>query len=116
MALTAVKQVPTNAQVPEYLLYIDGEWRRSAGGQFADDFNPATGATFARVAQGNREDATSAVDAAFRARAAWAGMIVSERAAILLRAADVLSARIDEIRDVLIEESGSTFGKAMFEV
>jgi acyl-CoA reductase-like NAD-dependent aldehyde dehydrogenase len=34
----------------------------------------------------------------------------------LFRAADILSARIDEIRDVLIDESGSTFGKSMFEV
>jgi aldehyde dehydrogenase (NAD+) len=43
-------------------------------------------------------------------------MLVADRAAILLRVADLIAARVEEIRDVLIEESGSTFGKAMFEV
>src|ERR1700753_4137429 len=32
------------------------------------------------------------------------------------RPADILAAKVDEIREVLIDESGSTFGKAMFEV
>jgi aldehyde dehydrogenase (NAD+) len=82
----------------------------------ADDFNPATGALFARVAQAGRADALRAVEAAYRARETWGRLIVSERAAILLHAADVLASKVDEIREVLIEESGSTFGKSMFEV
>src|SRR3984885_647728 len=116
MALSAVRAVQPTAEVRSYSLYIDGKWSGAADGAVADDFNPATGALFARVAQAGRADALRAVEAAYRAREAWGRMIVSERAAILLRAADVLASKVDEIREVLIEESGSTFGKAMFEV
>jgi vanillin dehydrogenase len=116
MALSAVKPVQAGDETRTYSLYIDGKWAPAADGALADDFNPATGALFARVSQAGRADALRAVEAAYRARESWGRMIVSERAAILLRAADVLAGKVDEIREVLIEESGSTFGKAMFEV
>ena len=116
MALSAVKTVQPASDVKSYSLYIDGKWTPAADGAMADDFNPATGALFARVAQASKADAVRAVEAAYHARESWGRVIVSERAAILLRAADVLATKIDEIRDVLIEESGSTFGKSMFEV
>jgi len=116
MALSAVKAVKAGDDTQTYSLYIDGKWTPAADGAMADDFNPATGALFARVAQAGRADALRAVEAAYRARESWGRLIVSERAAILLRAADVLASKVDEIREVLIEESGSTFGKSMFEV
>jgi acyl-CoA reductase-like NAD-dependent aldehyde dehydrogenase len=116
MALSAVKTFRTSDTAREYSLYIDGQWVSAADGAMSDDSNPATGGLFARVAQASRADALRAVEAAHRARLAWAGMVVSDRAAILLRAADILAGKVDEIREVLIEESGSTFGKAMFEV
>ncbi|HEY0339588.1 MAG TPA: aldehyde dehydrogenase family protein [Steroidobacteraceae bacterium] len=116
MALSAVRTVQTSEPLKTYSLYIDGKWSCAADGAVADDFNPATGALFARVAQAGRVDALRAIEAAHRARESWARMIVSERVAILLRVADIIATRVDEIREVLIEESGSTFGKAMFEV
>jgi aldehyde dehydrogenase (NAD+) len=116
MALSAVRSVQTSEPVKTYSLFIDGKWSGAADGAVADDFNPATGALFARVAQAGRADALRAVEAAYKARESWARLIVSERAAILLRAAEILSTRVDEFREVLIEESGSTFGKSMFEV
>ena len=116
MALSAVRAVQTSEPVKTYALYIDGKWSGAADGAVADDFNPATGALFARVAQAGRADALRAVEAAYKARESWARLIVSERAAVLLRAADILATRVDEFREVLIDESGSTFGKSMFEV
>jgi acyl-CoA reductase-like NAD-dependent aldehyde dehydrogenase len=116
MALSAVRSVKTSEPVKTYSLFIDGKWSGAADGAVADDFNPATGALFARVAQAGRADALRAVEAAYKARESWARLIVSERANILLRAAEILATRVDEFREVLIDESGSTFGKAMFEV
>ena len=116
MALSAVKTVPAREPVKTYPLYIDGKWTPATDGAVADDFNPATGALFARVAQASSADALRAVEAAYNARHAWARMLVSERAAILLRVADLIASRTEELRETLIEESGSTFGKAMFEV
>ncbi len=82
----------------------------------ADDFNPATGALFARVAQAGRADATKAVEAAHNVRESLGAHDRLGAGGILLRAADILATKVDEIREVLIEESGSTFGKSMFEV
>lgn len=116
MALSAVGAVPVTEPVKAYSLYINGQWSAAASGELADDFNPSTGALYARVAQAGRADALRAVDAAYKAKEGWARMLVADRAAILLRVADLIATRTEEIRDVLIEESGSTFGKAMFEV
>jgi vanillin dehydrogenase len=110
------KVTTSGANVPEYLLYIDGNWEPGASGAFATDNNPATGLPYASVAQATKADALRAVTAAHQARHAWAGMVVASRAEILLKAAEVLKQKTEEIRDVLIEESGSTFGKSMFEV
>src|SRR5258706_8272324 len=100
MALSAVKAVESDDKARAYSLYIDGKWAPAADGAMADNFNPATGALFARVAQAGRADALRAVEAAYRARETWGRTIVSERAAILLRAADVLAGKVDEIREV----------------
>jgi acyl-CoA reductase-like NAD-dependent aldehyde dehydrogenase len=116
MALTAIKPAASNEKVREYSLYINGEWASAANGALAEDYNPATGALLARVAQAGRVDALRAVECAYAAREGWARVMVAERAAILLRAADILATKVDEIREVLIEESGSTFGKSMFEI
>jgi acyl-CoA reductase-like NAD-dependent aldehyde dehydrogenase len=116
MALSAAKNLPATKPVPEYLLFINGQWSHPAEGGMLDDFDPSTGELFARVAQGSRADALRAVDSAFKAKDAWARMVVADRAALLLRAADILASRAEEVRDVIITESGSTFGKAMFEV
>jgi aldehyde dehydrogenase (NAD+) len=115
-ASNAVRSDSPVENVREYSLYINGAWVPSSSGVMADDFNPATGALFARVAQATRADALKAVEAAHNARESWARMLVSERAGILLRAADILATKVDDIREVLIDESGSTFGKSMFEV
>ena len=115
-ASNAVRSDSPTENVREYSLYINGAWVRSSSGTMADDFNPATGALFARVAQATRADVLKAVEAAHNARESWGRMLVSERAGILLRAADILATKVDDIREVLIDESGSTFGKAMFEV
>ncbi|MGB0127814.1 MAG: aldehyde dehydrogenase family protein [Rhodocyclaceae bacterium] len=99
----------------EYRLFIDGEWVVSSTGTVLDDINPATGEVFARVHQASGEDLERTIDAAYRAREAWGNTLASRREAILLRAADVLERRLKDVADVLIDEAGSAFGKAMFE-
>jgi aldehyde dehydrogenase (NAD+) len=53
------------------LLFIDGEWRQPAEGEFFDTANPATGKPLARVAQGGAGDVDAAVRAARAALADW---------------------------------------------
>jgi len=99
----------------EYKLFIDGEWVASSSGKIVDDLNPATGDVYARVHQASKEDIDKAIAAAYRAKDDWGNTLAGQREAILLKAADVLASRIPEIADVLIDEAGCSFGKAMFE-
>ncbi|HEY4351611.1 MAG TPA: aldehyde dehydrogenase family protein, partial [Paraburkholderia sp.] len=102
--------------VHEGKLFIDGQWVAGSEGSTLPDYNPANGEHFATVHQATRADALRAVDAAHRAKEMWGNMLVSRRAEILLACADALASMVDDVRDVLIEESGSTYPKAMFEV
>jgi len=99
----------------EYQLFIGGTWTPAASGHIDDDLNPATGEVYARVHQGRGDDVRRAIDAAAAAAPAWAATAPGAREGVLLRAADELAARREEIAEVLIDEAGATFGKAMFE-
>jgi acyl-CoA reductase-like NAD-dependent aldehyde dehydrogenase len=101
--------------VDKYKMYIGGEWVDAKGGQTFDDYNPATGELWAQIASGDRADAKAAIDAAHNARTAWADTPHPQRAAYLLKAADVLEQRQQEFAGNLVDETGSWFGKAMFE-
>src|SRR5262245_4102919 len=96
-------------------LYVGGEWIEGRGGAF-DDLNPFTGEVYARAARGTREDAARAVEAARQAAPAWAAAPPSERRRILLKAADVLERRAQDLARVIMEETGGTFGWAMFQL
>ncbi len=99
----------------EYMMYIDGEWTGAADGELYDDFNPYTGGVFARVPAGKRADAARAVDAAVAAFPDWSRTLPAERQALFLRAADILEKKRDQIVEILAEETGCTFGFAMFQ-
>jgi aldehyde dehydrogenase (NAD+) len=100
----------------EYRLFIDGKWLPSSSGTIVEDLNPATGAVYARVHQAGPEDIEAAIATAYAARESWGATPPAFREKILIRAADILEERTEEFADVLIDEGGGTFGKAMFEV
>lgn len=97
-------------------LFIDGQWRLGSTGEIADDLNPATGEVIAQIAQASPQDVEDAIASAYRARTSWASVDAPEREAILLRAASLIEGQADEIRDLLVEETGSAMIKAPWEV
>jgi aldehyde dehydrogenase (NAD+) len=99
----------------EYKMYINGEWVDAMDGKTYDDGNPYTGEVFARVAAGKRADARRAVEAAAAAFPGWAATLPVERQMLFLKAADILESKRDEIVQILAEETGGTFGWAMFQ-
>lgn len=64
-------------------LFIDGEWRKPASGQWFDTLDPATGAVLARIAQADGTDVDAAVAAARQAQAPWAALSGHARARCL---------------------------------
>jgi aldehyde dehydrogenase (NAD+) len=96
-------------------MYLNGEWVRALDGQTYDDHNPYTGEVFAKVTSGKRADAKRAVEAAAEAFPAWSHTLPAERQALFLKAADILEKKRDEVVTILAEETGCTFGFAMFQ-
>jgi aldehyde dehydrogenase (NAD+) len=96
-------------------MYISGEWVGALDGELYDDLNPYTGEVFAQAPSGKRADAKRAVDAAAAAFPGWSHTLPAERQALFLKAADILAKKQEEIVPILAEETGCTFGFAMFQ-
>jgi acyl-CoA reductase-like NAD-dependent aldehyde dehydrogenase len=99
----------------ENKMYIDGKWVDALDGETYDDLNPYTGEVVARIPSGKRADTRRAIDAAAAAFPKWARTLPAERQSLFLKAADLLEKKREEIVEVLAEETGCTFGFAMFQ-
>lgn len=99
----------------QYQMYINGEWVVAQDKEFYDDLNPYTGDVFAKVPSGKRADTKRAIDAAMAAFPSWSHTLPAERQALFLKAAEILEKKRDEIVSILAEETGCTFGFAMFQ-
>jgi vanillin dehydrogenase len=99
-----------------YKLFIDGAWVNSSRNITADSINPADGKIFARIQQAGSEEVSRAIEAAHRAFASWGSWLASEREKMLLKTCEVIERRTPEIRDMLIDECGSVFNKALWEI
>jgi vanillin dehydrogenase len=104
------------AGVRTYKLFIDGAWVRSSRNIAADSINPADGTVFGRTQQAGREEVLSAIAAAHEAFATWGSSLASEREKLLIKTSDVIERRTPEIRDMLIDECGSVYNKALWEI
>jgi acyl-CoA reductase-like NAD-dependent aldehyde dehydrogenase len=93
-------------QVKDVRHHIGGDGVEAASGRTYEKRDPWTGGVFARVAAGDADDALAAVTAAADAFPAWSESLPIERQTILLRAADLLDRRRDEVRAQLAAETG----------
>jgi phenylacetaldehyde dehydrogenase len=85
-------------------MLIGGEWHDGAG--VMDAIDPATGRVIARFPDAGAADVDAAVAAARTAFPGWAATLPAERAAILLRIADLLEAHIDELAELETLDQG----------
>ncbi len=97
-------------------LLIGGEWTDAGGGGQYEQSFPFTGEPVGIAAAAGREDARAAVDAAHVAFGAWSRSAPGQRRSILLKAADLLAERAEEIAGIVTEETGGVFGWGMFNV
>ena len=105
----------TKTELRTLRLFIDGKWTDARGGFTFDDFNPLDDSLYARVAKGSGNDIRDAIAAAKSAFSSYKETTPTERERWLLRVAELMEERQKELIDCLIDEIGSTIGKAMFE-
>jgi aldehyde dehydrogenase (NAD+) len=99
-------------------LFIQNEWRPGATGKTFPVVNPATEDVLAQVAMAEESDVDAAVSAA-RAlfdSAKWRDMAARKRGQILLRAADLLTSRLDEVAKLETAHNGKTFFESRIEI
>jgi aldehyde dehydrogenase (NAD+) len=96
--------------------YIGGKAIQVSPSALSDVINPANQRPFARIFMAQEQHMRAAIDAADAAKNAWGATLAAERERILMRAADELEKASEEMIELLIDEAGSTFGKAHFEV
>jgi len=100
----------------EAQLFIGGGWVDAAEGRTFEDRDPYTGEVVATVPAGTREDARRAVEAAAAAFPGWSETPPGQRQLVLLKAADAIEGRSDEVVDLLARETGAAFGFGMFQI
>ena len=90
--------------------FIDGESVDAADGATEDVTNPATGEVIAEMQLSGEEDVDRAVAAATRAFPGWAGTTPGERAAAIIKLADLLEEHADELADLESADAGKPRG------
>ncbi|ANL76477.1 salicylaldehyde dehydrogenase protein (plasmid) [Rhizobium phaseoli] len=97
-------------------LLINGADRAAADGRTYDRLDPFTEKLASRAAAASLEDVAAAVDAASTAFATWSKTGPGQRRAILMKAADIMDAKVGEFTRLMIEETGATAPWAGFNV
>ncbi|WP_439677626.1 benzaldehyde dehydrogenase [Embleya sp. MST-111070] len=94
---------------------FDGRWTPGSGGTY-EAVAPATGKVLGVVGAADPADVARAATAAAAVQGDWAARPYDERAAVLRRAGLLFERHAEEIRDLLVRESGSVPAKAAVEV
>ncbi|MGH3368541.1 MAG: aldehyde dehydrogenase family protein, partial [Nocardioidaceae bacterium] len=97
-------------------LFVDGRWRNATGAGTFEVEDPATGDVLTRVADATPEDGMAALTAACEAQPSWAATPPRERAEILRRAFDTVTARADDFALLMTLEMGKPLAESHGEV
>jgi 1-pyrroline dehydrogenase len=102
--------------VKTYQQFIGGGWADSASGETLDVINPANDQVIAKVPKSAAEDVDRAVQAAAKAFPAWGAATPADRSNALLKLADAIEARGEEIGRLESRNAGKPVGAAIDEV
>lgn len=102
----------------ELKMYINGQWVDSASKETRDVINPANGEIIARAAEGTVEDARQAIAAAREAfdSGVWSELPAVERARYLLKVADKIEERKEELAALETMDNGKPLREARFDM
>ena len=99
-------------------MLIDGEWVEASSGKTRDIINPYDNSVICRVADGTKEDAQKAIQAAKRAfyEDGWGDTPAYERAELLNKFADEMEANVDEIARLETLNTGKALIESEYDV
>ncbi len=107
MSVTEQTRLQTIDQPRHARMLIDGGWVGSSSGATLSVENPAKRQQIADIPRGGATDVDRAVEAAARAFPAWAKVAPRDRGRLLLRIAEALEARTEELARTIALETGN---------
>jgi 1-pyrroline dehydrogenase len=99
-----------------YQQFIGGDFVDAADGKTAEVINPANDQVIANVPASSREDVDRAVNAAEKAFESWKQTTPQDRSLLLLKIADALDAKADELGRLESANAGKPVGAAIDEM
>ncbi|GIZ09541.1 aldehyde dehydrogenase [Flavobacterium sp. UMI-01] len=104
------------AEIKEYQLFINGEWKTSTSGETIDVLSPATEEVVARVQNGTAEEALETLAFADKAQKEWKKKPARERAELLYKFSNEIKANSEYLAQLIVKEQGKLLKVARFEV
>ncbi|WP_414638597.1 gamma-aminobutyraldehyde dehydrogenase [Actinophytocola sp.] len=86
--------------------FVAGAYVEPLSGEYADLIDPSTGEVFAAAPVSGAEDVDRAVKAAAGAFESWRDVVPRERQLAMLKFADAIEARIDDLLDAEVQNTG----------
>ena len=96
--------------------WFDGAESEGTSQQWADVTNPATGQVTGRLALANEQDADAVIQSAVRASEGWANTSLARRTQVIFAFRELLSARKDELAELITAEHGKVHSDALGEI
>ncbi|GAA3756115.1 aldehyde dehydrogenase family protein [Terriglobus aquaticus] len=93
--------------------YIGGEWVEPAGGEYFENVTPVTGQVITEVPRSRAADVEKALDAAHKAKKAWARTSTTERSNILLKIAQRIEDNLELLAHAETWDNGKPIRETM---
>lgn len=116
MTLNSSHSMSATPPTPIVPLLIGGAFVAGATSKTVDVINPATEAVISQLAHASSEDLDRVILVAERAFASWSESTPVERHSVLIRAAQFIRQRQDEIAQILTAENGKSLAEARGEI
>ncbi|MBD8499002.1 aldehyde dehydrogenase family protein [Paenibacillus arenosi] len=98
------------------LQYIGGEWREGNSTTIYENKNPYNDEIVSTIKLASKDDVQEAYAAAQKAQPSWESINAFQKAEVFEKAVAIMKARREEICELLIKETGSTYAKASVEL
>lgn len=89
--------------------YIDGAFAAPSNGRYLDNYEPATGKVYSLIPDSDATDVALAVAAAQRAFPEWSGLTAAERSKHLMRIANRIEERLEELAAAESRDNGKPY-------
>ncbi|MGI9166752.1 MAG: betaine-aldehyde dehydrogenase [Pyrinomonadaceae bacterium] len=112
--MSSVQPAETNTP-RKYQLFIDGQWIDAESGKTFSTPNPATGETFADVAEADKADIDKAVSAARRAfEGKWSKLSARDRGRMLYKLSQLIEQHAKELAELETADNGKPIRESLY--